>query len=112
MKRSLTRGRRVRYGLMLLAFLASTGGLLTATAHTVISALPYIINSPGTYVLNSDLTYSGPTDTTTSAIVINSSNVTLDFRGHSISKLPIDTFYKAYAVWLKDRPNVTVKNGS
>lgn len=52
-----------------------------AQSTTIITSLPYEIQTPGTYVLAEDLTVGSSTQ----AISVRASNVTLDCMGHSIT---------------------------
>lgn len=69
--------------------LALGGGLaispaITFASETVISSLPYVINSPGTYILNGSLACNLASG---AAIQIDSSDVTVDLNGYHISNI-------------------------
>jgi len=57
----------------------------TCTSATMINSVPFYINVPGTYCLGSNLTYISASTSTTSAIEIAASNVTLDLNGKTLS---------------------------
>ncbi len=92
---------------------AGLGLLLTAAAtsahaQTVITSLPYTINTSGTYVLAANL---NGTVTTGALITVNASNVTLDMKEFYISG-PVSGSGNLTGVSANEQANVTVKNGT
>ena len=75
----------------------------TSYGQTPISSLPYYINGPGTYVVTTDLSVGGI------AILINSSNVTLDFNGHILT---CTNPTGSTGVVVNQVRNVRIKNGT
>ncbi|MBI9085427.1 MAG: right-handed parallel beta-helix repeat-containing protein [Desulfobacterales bacterium] len=71
--------------------------------RTSISELPFLIQTSGSYFLTGDLTSNG------NGIEVNANNVTIDFRGFSISGVGIG-IYKGIVI--SSRNNVVVKNGT
>jgi hypothetical protein len=70
-----------------------------------ISTLPFNIVASGTYVLRKDLTLTGVDGGGVSAITVTVPNVTIDFKGHTLSG-------NGYAGVEILANNVTVKNGT
>ena len=71
-----------------------------------ISTLPYTINDPGSYYFTKNLQFSG---TTGPAILINSSNVTLDLCGFTLSST---TAVTGAGIFFGSIHNVSVTNGA
>lgn len=80
-------------------------GSSAAWCETPISSLPYYIGSPGSYYLTGDLTMPGPGK----GIEIGVNNVTIDFRGHTITgtRSSVDRGISAYGF-----SNIEVRNGT
>jgi hypothetical protein len=90
--------------------LTNTG---TETAITEIPSSGYIINAPGTYVISKDIVWN-PVSDAIAAIVIQCSNVVLDFNGHKItqSEDPNPMVYGVAVYNLYQTCSyVTIKNG-
>jgi hypothetical protein len=71
---------------------------------TVITTLPFAINSPGIYVLDSDLTIDG-----SSAIIVNTPDVVINLNGYSI--IGTNGGNSTAGVDAENIPNVIVENG-
>lgn len=87
--------------------------LVPGSGQIPVNSVPYTIHKPGNYFLHKDLTYGIAAGT---AIVINSSNVTLDFNGHELicTVTPPTNPGSGVAVGTDQKPieNVTIKNGT
>jgi len=99
--------------ILLMAALGLTMRALAVQAATPITALPYIISSPGTYVLTGNLT-SPLLQNDQSAILITGSagTVVLDLKGYllTIGPLgPVGPFITGISV---QSSNVTIRNGT
>jgi hypothetical protein len=72
-----------------------------------------VITSPGTYTLSGDTTWT-PSGTTTSAITIQSSNVTLDLGGYTLTASISDNSIQTTGILVGAGPleNITIKNGT
>src|SRR4051794_2697788 len=79
----------------------------TAAAQTVIPSVPFTISAPGVYVLEKDLVTNRPE----TSIVVNASNVTIDFQGHSITSTQGASSLNAHGIYAKDRANLQIRNG-
>jgi hypothetical protein len=97
-------------------FLLAAGAMLLSVASygqgQAINSVPYTITQPGQYFLNKDLS----TLASGAAIAINTSNVILDFNGHTLINT-LGTIVKnatgvALATNNKPIENVTIKNGT
>jgi hypothetical protein len=91
--------------------LAAGAMLLSVTSYgqIAINSVPYTINQPGQYFLGKDLsTFASGT-----AIAINTSDVILDFNGHTLVNT-LGPLVNAFGVALatKQIENVTIKNGT
>ncbi len=87
----------------------AAGAGAETTQCTAIANLPAAINMPGIYCLTSDFATNianGP------AIRIDASHVVLDLNGHVIDNLAAGPDTTATGVFLSQRKNVTIKNGT
>lgn len=89
---------------------AGLGGAVSVAASTAVSACDTVISAPGTYVLAADLDCS---TSATDGVVIESSNVTLNLDGYSISGGTGANDYTGVYVYSGGELNhVTVENGT
>ncbi len=95
--------------LVLVAVAILSLGATTAGAQTVISSVPYAINTPGKYVLGNSLTTAAINQ---NAITVNAANVVLDLNGFVLSGPAGGTSSNASAISVGNVSNVTIRNGT
>ena len=76
-------------------------------ARTAIESLPFVISSPGSYYVTKNLQNATVNQT---AISIDSSNVTLDLNGFTLSSIPGVIYGAIYVA--PGRTNIEIKNGN
>ncbi len=79
-----------------------------SSAQTVITSLPYTINTPGVYVLNQSLHYPSGSG---NAITVTASNVTINLNGYGITNTSDQTKTQARGISGNNVENLTVENG-
>jgi hypothetical protein len=79
-----------------------------SSAQTVITSLPYTINTPGVYVLNQSLHYTSGSG---NAITVTASNVTINLNGYGITNTSDQTKTQARGISSNNVENLTVENG-
>lgn len=95
--------------LALAASVLGTAAAAHAQTATVITSLPYVINSGGLYVLGGNLNSA---QTSGYLIEIRANNVTLDFQNYYISGAVNNTTQTTTGVYATEKSNITLKNGT
>jgi hypothetical protein len=103
--------RRLRVAAVAVALaVAATNEAGAETVNcTAITALPATISTPGIYCLNDDLATA---ITTGNAVEITANNVIFDLNGHKIAGLAAGTATQATGIFINQRKNVTIRNGT
>jgi hypothetical protein len=83
--------------------------LAETTECTVITSLPYTIDTQGIYCLKENLVTS---ITSGSAITINSNNVVIDLNGYRLGGLPAGPSTNAIGILANEQQNITIRNGT
>jgi hypothetical protein len=79
-----------------------------SSAQTVITSLPYTINTAGVYTLNQSLHYPSGSG---NAITVTASNVTINLNGYGITNTSDQTKTQARGISGNNVENLTVENG-
>ncbi len=102
--RNTGRGR-ARLALAIAMLSGTAGAVAAADGRVPIYQAPLTITDPGTYYLTRDVTHTGAGE----SIVIQSSDVTIDFNGHTLTKDNAGN----YAVAMNGNyTNITIRNGT
>jgi parallel beta-helix repeat protein len=91
----------------LYCILAASWLLFSADSYgqTMITSVPYHINTSGTYIFAKELVYFGYAD----AITVNADNVTIDLNGYCLLKAY--NFFSATGIYAVDKHNIRIRNG-
>jgi hypothetical protein len=91
------------------SILAACSMLLAIAGYgqTVISSVPFTINTAGVYVLGNALVYSGATG---NAITVNTHNVTIDLNGHYLT-CTAGSSNTATGIFANNKADIRVRNG-
>lgn len=84
------------------------GEITSASGAEEITSLPATITQPGTYYLKQNFQVNM---TSGDALLINASDVTVDFNGHTISNLAAAPQVTARGIHSYNRENITIRNG-
>jgi hypothetical protein len=87
---------------------SASGETTSASGAEEITTLPATITLPGTYYLKQNFQVNMVSG---DALLINASDVTVDFNGHTISNLAAGPTVTARAVRAINRNNITIRNG-